>query len=386
MTKTTNIALDGDAISVALDPHRRRSVSRALAKVLGKGADKTVALVGFQAMTFFEEVADLAKGVVLIEARRDLVERYQKAIVARELGKKVKLVEADPVEVVLEEPVDVAVYLPQSTWMMEGPDAAVLGNIAAGVMKSGGRLIPRRVVQLLELACPPTTLGGLSLRQPRYSRAGEPVATLSESKHFLTTDFGTITPGADAVDDTIIIRPLLGGMVSALRLSSLVELAEGIVQLSSEAGVKSIIVPLREDVVVRAGQPISIRVRYEPGEGLASANFSARLLAEGEDKSPIDSEHPVVKDLQKRVRAMVHELDKIGRVSDLDRVVSYTRRPHGDVSRLTALFWSVDEEFRQPLREIVEGFRRQASKEIGKMPSDESIYDWMLEVYDEERG
>ncbi len=387
MSMSPEALLGGEAISAALDPHRRASVRRALDKVLESvGGAKRVALLGFQAATFFEDIAEQLEELILVEARSAAVERFQRAIVSRKLGDKVRLVEADPAGVVLDKRVDVAVYLPQSTWMMEGPDAAVISNIRENVLKERGELVPRRVVQLLELADPPTELHGVSLRQPRYSRPGEPVATLSESKHFLTTEFGSVTPADDEVDDTIIIRPLIGGTVSGLRLSSLVELTEGFVQVSSEAGVKSILVPLREDVEVKAGQPVSIRVRYKPGAGLTTARFSARVMPEDDEEAPIEASDPMVEQFQESLRAMMQRIDEIGRGSDLDRIVSYTRRPHGDVSRLTALFWAVDEEFRRPLRGVVDEFRREASSQVGQMPSDEAIYDWMLEVYEDERG
>ena len=387
MSMSAEAMLSGDAISAALDPHRRRSVEGALEKVLGAGGGaKTVALLGFQAATFFDTVAQRAGKVVLVENRPGVVERLQRAVVSQKLGDKVKLVDADPAKVSLDQRVDVAMYLPQSTWMMESPDAAILANIRTQVLKEGGALIPRRVVQLLELAAPPTDLAGVSLRQTRYSRPGEPVALLSESKQFMVTEFGSVEASSDEVDDTIIIRPLVGGVVKGLRLSSLVELADGVIQASSEAGVKSILVPLREDVKVEAGQPLSIRVRYQPGAGLASARFSARIVADGEETPPVEADHPVVVEFQKKVRQYLTKIDQMGRGSDLDRVVSYTRRPHGDVSRLTALFWAVDEEFRRPLREMIDQFRREASEALGQMPGDEATYDWMLAVYEEDRA
>lgn len=388
MSEQRRELLGGEAISAALDPHRRTSVLEAIDEVLAAGGSATkVALLGFQAATFFPDVADRADEVVIVEDREDLVERFQRAIVSTKRGDTVRLVDADPAGVELDERVDVAVYLPRSTWMMDSPDAAVLSNVRDGVLKEGGTLIPHRVIQLLELAALPTTLRGISLREPRYSRPGEPVATLSESKHFMTTEFGQVADTDREVDDTIIIRPLLGGRVSGLRLTSMVELADGVVQASSEAGVRSVVVPLREDVEVEAGTAVSIRVRYEPGAGLESARFSARVMPEQKtDEKPVDSDHPVVAEFQKSVRSMMHQIDKIGRGSDLDRVVSYTRRPHGDVTRLTALFWGVDEEFRRPLRDIVEEFRRQYSSEFGHTPADEAVYDWMYEVYEDERS
>jgi len=82
---------------------------------------------------------------------------------------------------------------------------------------------------------------------------------------------------------------------------------------------------------------------------------------------------------------MIAKVDELGRGSDLDKVVTYTFDPHGDVSRLTALFWTVDEEFQKPLRALVERVRLALSQE-GQNPSDENLYDLMLEAYRDTRG
>ncbi len=385
MTGNLEAPLSGKEISQALDPDWRASVSDALAQELGRRSAPRVALVGFQAATYFEEVAARASSVVIVEPRQSVVENLRRAVVSQELGKKVSIVVGDPETVKLEEAVDVAVYLPRSVWMMEGPDAAVLAHLRS-TLKTGGALIPGRIVQLLELANATTHLSGISLRQPRYSLAGEPVATLSESKHFLTTRFDGGQGSGPAVDDTIIVRPVVSGVVSALRLTSVVELVPGAIQISSESGLRSILVPLREDIDVEAGKPVSIRVRYEPGKGLHSARFSARQLTEEDEPPDLPEEHAVIRGFQDRLTELMAQVDSIGRGSDLDRVVAYTRRPHGDVTRLTALFWAVDEEFRRPLREIVEAFRRKASEELGQTPTDEAVYELMIQVYEKGRS
>jgi hypothetical protein len=65
--------------------------------------------------------------------------------------------------------------------------------------------------------------------------------------------------------------------------------------------------------------------------------------------------------------------------------VNYTVDPHGDVSRLTALFWTIDDEFRPMLRALVDDFRGKASQ-LGTPPTDDVIYDLMLSEYAKIRG
>jgi hypothetical protein len=377
----------GDRFSAALDPHRRQSMERALTVALEECAvpEPSVALVGWQAATLIENAYEQAARVVIIENDKELIDSIEKGLLARDLGKKVKLVTEAPGTVSLDEHVDIALASVSSTWFIEGGEAAVLANVRRNVLKKNGALVPRRLAHLFEIAALPTSVAGMPLRVPRYSRPGEPVPVLSESKHFVTTDLTQDDEIPEAIDDTIIVKPLLSGRISALRLTTLCELAEGVVQVTSQAGLQSILVPLREDVEVDAGQPVRIHIRYRIGEGLGTVRFSAKALPQDAQGGWEHRDHPVSERFRERVAKFVDELDRRGRGGDLDKVVSYTMQPHGDVSRLTAIFWTIDEDYKKPVRDLIDGFRREASSEIGTTPPDEVIYDLMYQVYKDRR-
>jgi predicted RNA methylase len=377
----------GERFSAALDPHRHQSMARALQAAIDRfaGDQPSIALVGWQAATLVEAAYKRASRVVIIEDDDQLVDSIEKGLMARDLGKKVQLITESPLEAALDERVDIAVASVTSTWFIEGSEAVVLSNIRDNVLAKKGQLIPRRLAHLFEVAASPTAVAGMPLRVPRYSRPGEPVPVLSESKHFLTTDLTAHADLPEAIDDTIIVKPLLSGRISALRLTTLCELAEGVIQVTSQAGLQSILVPLREDVEVEAGQPVRLHIRYRLGEGLQTARFSAKPLPQTDTAGWEHSDHPVTEGFQNKVAAMMDEVDRRGRGSDLDRVVSYTLQPHGDVSRLAALFWTIDEDYQKPLRDLIDGFRREASAQLGSTPSDEVIYDIMHEVYRSKR-
>ncbi|RAL22163.1 hypothetical protein DL240_09925 [Lujinxingia litoralis] len=357
---------------------------RAFGEVLtGK---ERVALAGWQAASYMVEAASGAASVVVILEDEAGCQLAGEAAARQGLAAKVEVVQAGLTEVTLGQRADVVMYLPVSTWMLEGPDAAVLAHLAGAVLKSGGQLIPWRVAQLMELAHVPTGAGGLEVRAARLSRPGEPVAILSESKHFLTTEFASAARAQDGIDDTIFIHALLGGVASGLRLSSMVELVPGVALISSEQAGGPILAPFKEDVVVEAGQTLSVHVRYRPGQGLETARFSARLALGTSDRAELAGDHPVVQAFKTEVEEMLRGVDAMGRGADLDRVVSYTREPHGDVSRLTAMFWTVDDDFHKPLRKLIEGVRRAGAEASGQTPGDEAIYQWMLEVYEAVRA
>ena len=376
----------GFQFSAALDPHRRAAYRRALELAFRKlGGSPSVALIGWQAATLIDVVAGKASRVVIIEEDRELVENLHGGIVARGHGTHVSIVSEDPRTVKLDERVDIVVAGLSSTWFMEGPAAQILANARVNVLKNKGIMIPRRFVHLFELSCAPTEINGFPLRVPRYHRPGETVPVLSESKHWATTDVVEHHELVREVADTIIVHPLLSGTLTGLRLTTLCELADNVVQPAAHSGFHSLFVPLRADVDVAAGQPVEIFVRYDLGEGLHNTRFSARALQRKEAEAWSHEDAPVVQQFREKITRMVLLLDDQGRGGDLDKVVSYTVNPHGDVSRLAALFWTVDEEYQKPLRDLVDNFRREAAA-LGQPPSDEVIYELMLDAYRNARG
>ena len=91
--------------------------------------------------------------------------------------------------------------------------------------------------------------------------------------------------------------------------------------------------------------------------------------------------HPLTLAFQAQVAEMIAELDRRGRGQDLDRVAAYTQQPRGEVSRLTAVFWTIDEDYQKPLRELIDSYRQQAEAALGLIPDDTIIYELMYAIY-----
>jgi hypothetical protein len=370
----------GDLVSSALDPHKRAAMLRAIDVVLAASPQPlSVALIGWEAATLLDAVYHRANSVLIFEQDPALIDSIRASLAAKELGGKITLFEQPLDHLTCDHRVDLAITSISSTWFIEGGEAQRLRAIRARLLKPGGTLIPRRAAHLFELAASPSDPGGIMLRAPRASRPGEPVPVLSESKHFITHDLvGESLP--DAIDDTIIVKPLLSGTITGLRLKTLCELAEGVTQVTSAAGVQSLILPLREDVHAQAGQPVSVHLRFALGQGLSAVSARARALPPQDSKPLAQRPDAAINRFRQRIAAMIQHVDQLGRAADLDKVVGYTLQPHGDVSRLTALFWTVDEEFKKPLRDLIDSFRHEISA-TGPMPDDEAIYELLLATY-----
>lgn len=374
----------GFQFSAALDPHRRAAYTKAIESAFDAHPGRaSVALLGWQSATLIDVVAGRSDRIVIIEKDEELVESMHKGIVARGFGKNVKIIHDDPAQARLEERVDIVVASAATTWFIEGPGAALMANARNHICKPKGTMIPRRCLHLFELVSAPTDINGIAVRVPRYGRPGEPFPVLSESKHFITNDFSHEAELKGEIEDSVFVKPLVSGTLTGIKLTTLLEFSDSLVHLAGHSGYQSIVMPLREDVEVEAGVPVSIFIRYTMGEGLKRTRFMARRVHDDRQEADLDSS--VIERFQGRVSDMIDSIDELGRGGDLDKVVSYTVDPQGDVSRLTALFWTIDEEFRKPVRDIVEQFKREASQ-AGTTPGDEVIYDLMVEVYRKKRG
>jgi hypothetical protein len=381
------MALHGDLVSSALDPHKRAAMLRAIDVALthhhaAHDAPPDVALVGWEAATLLDAIYHRASRVLIFEQDPELAESIRHSLAAKELGGKALLFEQPLDQINLDQRVHLAITSLASTWFIEGHEAQRICAIRERILRPDGDMIPRRVVHLFELASTPNDAGGIALRSMRATRAGEPVAVLGESKHFITQDL-VVDQLPESIDDTIIVKPLLGGTITGLRLRTLCELAPGVTLVSSVAGVQSLIVPLKEDVVAAAGQPVSVHLRYTLGQGQLQAR--ARALPHQEGRPINARQGEAVSHFREHIVSMIKLVDQKGRGADLDKVVGYTLQTHGDVSRLTALFWTVDEEFKKPLRELLDAFRHEASA-VGQVPDDESIYELLLSTYRDARS
>ena len=85
---------------------------------------------------------------------------------------------------------------------------------------------------------------------------------------------------------------------------------------------------------------------------------------------------------ERAIGAIIDEADRLGRASDLDRVVRHMEpadKP-SELSRLAALMYLLDEEYRLRVREAADAFRRWGEMK-GETPSDDEILDIMKAVY-----
>lgn len=91
---------------------------------------------------------------------------------------------------------------------------------------------------------------------------------------------------------------------------------------------------------------------------------------------------------RRRIATLIEESIKRGRGEDLDRIASHVRssQPPGEVSRLAALMYLVDQEFLLPLQEAIDAHRRWHEMKKGAPVGDDALLETMYEVYESTRS
>ena len=370
-------------IAMALDRDTAASYRGAIEDALKEFGDgkspSSVGLFGFEAGVHVIAALAHAERVVVVEDDPTLLQMLREIPVQLREDQRLLFIAAGRDEIALEDPVDLAVFAVSSPWFLFDRDAPNADTLAARVLSEGGQMIPRRSTHLFELVGDGPD--GFAPKSPAIARLEDlrgPRPILSESKHFLTVEYGTEQSARPEIEDTIIVKPLFGGTLTGLRLTTLVELTQNRILRAGRQSGGSIFVPLESSIDVVAGHPVNLWLRYAVGTGTMRVKARSVVVPPRAPETWRDGD--VGRTFVDDIQTMIGRVDASGRGADLDKIVEYSLDPHGDVSRLTALFWTIDEEFRPPLRDIVAKMRRSASA-IGVAPADETIYELMLEAY-----
>jgi predicted RNA methylase len=183
----------------------------------------------------------------------------------------------DAQEVDLERRFDVMLCEMLSTWCIIEPQVPIMHAARDRLMMPGGRIIPGRVINLIELGHVPFGVGPVSLPTPFLTLTGIRGPTImSVSKVAHELDFMAANPINQDMSGTVEMTSLVDGVVNCVRLTSLVELAPGINWFSSDTLMPPMVYPLRDAVEVNAGETAKVGYQCRFGAGLEKAAFWIR--------------------------------------------------------------------------------------------------------------
>lgn len=221
---------------------------------------------------FALHAAKKAKRVYAVEHDENIIKILKQNIKQSAYADKITIIEDDLFSVRLPEKVDIAFCEMLSMWLIEEPEVSTMNYARRNLLKPEGITIPRKVINLAELCNVDYVFDGVEMRTSIVQFTGiKRPRVMTESKVFNSFSFDRENPGE--ITDTLEFTVLTSGVISSVRLSSIVNIHEGINFYSTDSLMPLTIVPLKNDVFVEEGQKVWLTGHYEHRGGLNNAIF-----------------------------------------------------------------------------------------------------------------
>ncbi|HEX8029302.1 MAG TPA: 50S ribosomal protein L11 methyltransferase [Vicinamibacterales bacterium] len=194
---------------------------------------------------------------------------------------RIHLIEGSTLDVT---PADLGGLAPQvmiaenlSTWQVTEPQNQVINHIRSTLAQPGAVSIPAITRNYLQLAQTEYTFFDtvkLSCHFFEFSGIRGPIQ-LSKPALFTEFDYGKINE--TAFDREITVTAWTAGTVNSLRLTSPIEYSDGNHFDWSDSLMPPVVVPLENSVTVRAGDGVTVSIRYQTNTRWEDMRCEARL-------------------------------------------------------------------------------------------------------------
>ena len=275
MTQTYNTPTGGFPLShhfeMLNDTQRVVAIKRAIAALADP--KKRFLELGVGSGVFLEYASHLYADVAGIEQDSDILKIAQQTM-RRSTSSNWSLVGGDAAATNYSDRFDVILCEMLSTWCALEPQVQVMNALRGQGMMDSATPIPRRVINLIELASSPYQHGPVELRTAYHQFPGIAAPTImSTSEVAYELDFAGDDQLPEVVTGEVILHPLVVGRVNSVRLSSFVELAPGFGFYSTDTLMPLLIVPIDQDIDVFRLRPVSFRFTVKHGAGVQELKF-----------------------------------------------------------------------------------------------------------------
>lgn len=256
-------------LELVKDTERVQRITAALDETLV--ADGLHCELGAGTGIFAIYAARRCRKVYAVESDPVVFEIARANIAGSGLQHKIELIRADAREFIPDQKVDTLFVEMMSIWCINEPQIPVMNHALAHILRPGGRMVPQRIVNLVELGhydfevlgvnCPASIPEFTGIVRPRI---------MTTSAFFNEFDLQEPNPGH--IDHEVVLSSLLSGPINCARLSSLVQLSPGVVFYSTDSLMPPTIVPLNE-LLVAAGEPVRFRASFDLRSSVDEAHF-----------------------------------------------------------------------------------------------------------------
>lgn len=266
-------------LEMITDSCRTDAVFRALRQTL-RPADVFCEL-GCGTAIFSLFAAEHCSKVYAVEMDSQMADIAAENIGRSAFADRITLVRGNALEVELPVPldgdsrprVDVVFCEMMSIWGIEEPQVPVANRARSELLKPTGRLLPLRIVNLVELGYYPFCVAGVVVKAavPLFTGVVRPTV-MTEKRMCNVLDFAhTVSLELSAA---IELKAIASGPINCAVLSSIVQLAPDVAFSGSDSLMPQTVVPLREEISAEAGDTLRFRASVRALSDIGEATFA----------------------------------------------------------------------------------------------------------------
>lgn len=212
------------------------------------------------------------KQVYAVELDDTMVGIARENIARSRHAHRIQLVHSDARQAELPEPADIAFCEMMSIWTIEEPQVPVANDARARLLKPGGVFLPLRIVNLVELGHQNFRVRDIVMKaaMPLFTGITRP-AVMTERRVCKELDFSKPVDMDLSVD--LELTALAAGLLNCAILSSIVQMGPDVVFAGSDSLMPPTVVPLAEEVTVKAGDRLRFRASARARSDMGDAVF-----------------------------------------------------------------------------------------------------------------
>ncbi len=234
--------------------------------------DDTHCELGAGTAIFSIYAARRCKKVYAVEQDPTMIEFAEEQIARAGLQNKIELIHEDAFHFRPPQKTNSILTEMMSIWCINEPQVPVMNHALQHVLKPGGKTIPQRIVNLLELAHYDYHTLDVNLKASiaQFSGITAP-RIMSCSQVFNEYDFSCQNP--EHISKKISLTTLLSGPVNCIRLSSLIQFSPKVTFFSTDSLMPQTIVPLPETIHTQKGDQIKLQIEFSTRSSVEDMNI-----------------------------------------------------------------------------------------------------------------
>lgn len=259
------------------DPERVRACKNAILQTVKP--ESVFCELGCGTGVFSIYAATLCSRVYAIELDQTILKVARRNAENHGVAGRIDFLPGNALEVELPERADVIFCEMMSTWLVNEPQVPVINRAMRDLLAEGGIIIPRRVINLVELGNVDYKFEGVELKAslPQFSGIRPPrIMTTS----VVASELDLMVDNPLDVSISCHMRALVSGVVNCARLTSLVEFAPGVNFFCTDTLMPATVVPLVTELEVTSREEIRFCAKYKHRTNLDDSRFWCERFSE----------------------------------------------------------------------------------------------------------